>query len=250
MMTSQKNDDTQKNMYQCQCQKLRKIFSRQTHKLLFSFTVISDVYSSFIPNNTIFTKYYLTHWISKLPGVLWNPLSEAEPGKFNGSSGHSKCNCLQDGADFHRNCPNFYLQLPSTPTGIVVGPCTRPSVRPSVPNDITTLTLKGFQLSVWNLVGWCTLPWSISLLTMAMLDQFLCVPRNFENWSRSEKRRYRSKSLRILAIGLKFDGMMHITMKHIVVENGHAGPIIARSTELFRDKLGAGVRKDVTAPTL
>ena len=34
-------------------------------------------------------------------GKLWNPLSKAVPGNFQGSDGHSKHNCLQDRADFH-----------------------------------------------------------------------------------------------------------------------------------------------------
>ena len=33
-----------------------------------NFTVISNVYMSFIPNKTTFTKNCLTQWISKLPG--------------------------------------------------------------------------------------------------------------------------------------------------------------------------------------
>ena len=34
------------------------------------------------------------------------------------------------------------------------------SVRLSIPNDVTALNLLGFQLSAWNLVGWCTVTWS------------------------------------------------------------------------------------------
>ena len=34
---------------------------------------------------------------------LWNPPSKAVPGKFLGSDGHSKCNCLQGRANFHRS---------------------------------------------------------------------------------------------------------------------------------------------------
>ena len=60
----------------------------------------------------------------------------------------------------------------SAPKGIVVGPCVRPAARLSVPNDVTAPTLQGFQLSAWKLIGWCTVPWSISLLTMAMCGQF------------------------------------------------------------------------------
>ena len=62
---------------------------------------------------TLRVKYCLTHWISKLPWELWNPLSKAVHGLFHRSVWHSKCNCLQDWAIFHRsrawpNCPNFH----------------------------------------------------------------------------------------------------------------------------------------------
>ena len=49
-----------------QCQKLGKISTDPA--LLLSFMVISDVYMAFIWNKTTFTKYFLTQWISKLPG--------------------------------------------------------------------------------------------------------------------------------------------------------------------------------------
>ena len=43
--------------------------------------------------------------------VLWNLLSKAVPGKFRGSSGYSKCNCLQDRDNFtglgHDKLPLF-----------------------------------------------------------------------------------------------------------------------------------------------
>ena len=39
----------------------------------------------------------------KAPQELWNPLSKAVPGKFHGAGEHSKYNCLQDQADFHRS---------------------------------------------------------------------------------------------------------------------------------------------------
>ena len=69
-----------------------KIFTGPTYKLFLSFAVISNVYRSFISCKTTFTKY-----------CLWNPLSKAVPSKFYGSGRHSKCNCLQDWANFHRS---------------------------------------------------------------------------------------------------------------------------------------------------
>ena len=51
-----------------QCKKLGKILTGLTYKLLSSFMVISDVYRSFTQNKTTFTEYFLTQWISKLPG--------------------------------------------------------------------------------------------------------------------------------------------------------------------------------------
>ena len=43
----------------------------------------------------------------------------------------------------------------------------------SVPNYVIALALQGFHLYAWNLVEWCTVPWS---------GQFLGVPRNFWNF--------------------------------------------------------------------
>ena len=37
------------------------------------------------------------------PRELWNPLSEAVPGKFHGFGGDGKPNCLQDRANFQRS---------------------------------------------------------------------------------------------------------------------------------------------------
>ena len=46
----------------------------------------------------------LSYWANfKAPRELWNPLSKAVPSKFHGSVGHSKCNCLQNRANFHRS---------------------------------------------------------------------------------------------------------------------------------------------------
>ena len=46
----------------------KKNIYRSNVQITLSFTVISDVYSSFIPNEITFTKYCLTQWISKLLG--------------------------------------------------------------------------------------------------------------------------------------------------------------------------------------
>ena len=48
--------------------KFGEIFTGSSFKLLLSFMVISDVYRSFLRNKTIFIKFCLTQWISKLPG--------------------------------------------------------------------------------------------------------------------------------------------------------------------------------------
>ena len=68
--------------------KVRKIFTGQMYKLPLSFRVISEVYKSSIPNRTKFIKYCLTQWISM---VLWR------------YGGHSKYNCIQLRANFHRS---------------------------------------------------------------------------------------------------------------------------------------------------
>ena len=47
-------------------------------------------------------------------------------------------------------------------------------------DDVTVLTIYGFQVSALNLVQWCKIPWSRLLLKMPLLSQFLPVPQNFE----------------------------------------------------------------------
>ena len=54
------------------------------YKLPLSFTAISDLYRSFIPNETTFIKHCLTSWIS----------SNAVPGEFHGFGGQYKSNVL------------------------------------------------------------------------------------------------------------------------------------------------------------
>ena len=78
-----------------------KVYTGLIYKLPLTCGLISDVCRSFIRNKTTFTKYCLTQWISK--HVLWNPLSKAVPGKSKRSGRHSKHNCLQDQANFHRS---------------------------------------------------------------------------------------------------------------------------------------------------
>ena len=82
-----------------QWQKIRKIFTVPRYKLLLSFTIISYVYRSLIPNEATFTKCCLPQGISK----LWNLLSKAVLGKFHESGGYSKRDCLQDRANFRRS---------------------------------------------------------------------------------------------------------------------------------------------------
>ena len=72
-----------------QHEKLWKLFRGPSNKLLLGFTVISDVYRSCIPNETIST--VLLDF--KAPLGLRNPLTKAAPCKFHGSGGHSKYNC-------------------------------------------------------------------------------------------------------------------------------------------------------------
>ena len=66
-----------------------------------SFTVISDVYRSFIRNET-FTKYCLTQWISKPRSfeIHWVRHYHVN---FHGSGGHNKQNRLQNRVNFHRS---------------------------------------------------------------------------------------------------------------------------------------------------
>ena len=63
--------------------------------------------------------------------------------------------------------------------------------------------------------GW----WSRLQFKMAILDQFLHISWNFEIFhDRSEGWCHRSNSLKISAIGLKFDGIMHSSMKQIALK--------------------------------
>ena len=50
--------------------KNRKIFTGLTYKLLLSFTIISDVYRSFIPNKTTFSQYFLLRRFQCSTGAL------------------------------------------------------------------------------------------------------------------------------------------------------------------------------------
>ena len=56
------------DMFRYQYPILGKTFTGPTYTFLLSFTVISDLYRSFITNKTTFIKYCFTQWISKLPG--------------------------------------------------------------------------------------------------------------------------------------------------------------------------------------
>ena len=49
------------------CQKVEKIFTGSTYKLLSTITVTSDVNMSYYKNKSTFIKYCLTKWISKQP---------------------------------------------------------------------------------------------------------------------------------------------------------------------------------------
>ena len=67
--------------------------------------------------------------------------------------------------------PPFYPRLPSVLMGIIIS-CICLSIYPGVyPSWMTLplLTLSGIQLLAWNMLGWCTVPWSRLLLKMAML---------------------------------------------------------------------------------
>ena len=112
-------------------------------------------------------------------------------------------------------------------------PSVRPSVWPSVCPSVCSERRSGsnsLRISVIspNLVEWCTVAWNRSLFKMAMLGQFLRVPRNFEIFherlilTRSEGRCYCSNSLRISCISPKFGGMMHSNMKQMAIYNGNA----------------------------
>ena len=58
--------------------------------------------------------------------------------------------------------------------------CTFYRLGPGLRDDVSAVNLKGFQVMIWNLVGWYTVPWSRLLFKMTMLCQSFCVPWNFE----------------------------------------------------------------------
>ena len=86
------------------------------HNLSSRFTVISDVYWSFIPKETISTKCCLTQWISQIPGSFEIHWVRQVPGKFHGpgSGGHSKTQLFTRRSQFSQvsgmaNCPNIFI---------------------------------------------------------------------------------------------------------------------------------------------
>ena len=56
----------------------------------------------------------------------------------------------------------------------------RPPAHSVCPSRMTLPLFQWFQLLAWNLVWWCTAPWSRLLHKMASLSQFLHILRNFE----------------------------------------------------------------------
>ena len=90
---------------------------------------------------------------------LWNPLSKAVPGKFKRYGGLSKCNCLQDGANFHRSrvWQIVLIKSPQVTRGLIIPSeqrscwgvywfqSVRPSVRPACRvRSVTSTVLDGF----------------------------------------------------------------------------------------------------------
>ena len=57
------------------------------------------------------------------PRELWNPLSKTVLGKFHGSGGHRKRNCLQDRANFHRSQAWKIVIILNTDVVVVVVSC-------------------------------------------------------------------------------------------------------------------------------
>ena len=96
-------------------------------------------------------------------------------------------------------------------------PAVRSSVRLSVAKAVTLITIERFQLSAWNLLGWCTVPWgrfNVCVLHGTLKFSMICF------LTRSEGCRYRFKSLRISDIGLKFGEMMHRCVANFCVLHG------------------------------
>ena len=72
--------------------KIKMVFVRPTYKLLFGFTIISDVYRFFIPNKTAYTMKFLVSWeIQWVRKYLLN---------FTGLAGMVKANVSQSDSFF------------------------------------------------------------------------------------------------------------------------------------------------------
>ena len=95
-----------------------------------------------------------------------------------------------------------------------------------VGDDGAALTVQRFELSAWNLVGWCTVPSRRLLYTMAMLVCFYASTglQHFpwQAWIRSEGSWLILANVRKSHYGLEFGGLMKCTMKRITIWNGHA----------------------------
>ena len=80
---------------------IRKSIYISDQKFTLNFMVILNVYRCFIANETVFTKYCLTPWISKLPRSFEIHWVRQYLLTFTGPMGMIKCNCLQ--VNFHRS---------------------------------------------------------------------------------------------------------------------------------------------------
>ena len=152
---------------------------------------------------------------------------------------------LVPGQPSDKNQGSFYPQLPSAPTGIVVGNCVHPSVCPAVCPSVhpsvhpewhscfNSLRISAISLkfggmmhsTVEQIANWNGHARPILACSMELL--------NFPWWAyltRSEGWRYRSDSWKISAISLKFDGMMHSNMKQIPIYNWPCSAKFVRST--------------------
>ena len=137
-------------------------------------------------------------------------LMHSTPGQYHGVDCYLKWPCSANFCVFHGNFQISMIGLDQ------------------VWGTMLLLSLWGFQLSAWNLVGWCS-PWSRSLLKMAMLGQLCQVSRNFEISMIGFDHVWGMITARKSPYGLNFGGMMHCTMKWITVWNGHAQPMFAFS---------------------
>ena len=141
---------------------------------------------------------------------------------------------------------HFYPRPPSAPTAIVIGQCVRPSIRLSVPNDVTTVTQDFiYRSDIW--LRHITMK-QIAIENGHMLSQFLHVTWNcYIFWERPGIGLKKDVTAAILSgfklLAWNVAGWCMIPWSWALSKFGHDWPIFAHFIELFHGRLGPGLRE-------